>query len=270
MTATLQPHARRWPESDGSAARLRRSAAPMPLPVALAPGAPVAILPAGATARVDRIAEPTTAASIALDPTGLPRRAAKRIFDVVASALGLVLLSPILAVVAILVKLDSRGPVLFSQTRVGLHGEDFSILKFRTMEEDAEARVAELQAFNEGAGPLFKMKADPRVTRVGRVLRKLSIDELPQLVNVLRGDMSLVGPRPGLPSEVAAYEPHAHRRLLVLPGITGLWQVSGRSELSWEAGLKLDLDYVDDCSFGRDLLILARTVPRVLGSSGAY
>ncbi|MGG7465138.1 sugar transferase [Plantibacter sp. YIM 135347] len=269
MTATLQPLVRRWPETDGPKPRIHRVPTSMLLPVALAPGAPVAVLAPVETVHGERAPEPMTAAT-ALAAVELPRRSVKRGFDVVASAIGLLLLSPVLLVVALLVKLDSRGSVLFRQTRVGLNGEHFSILKFRTMEQNAEARVAELQAFNEGAGPLFKMKADPRVTRVGRILRKLSIDELPQLVNVLRGDMSLVGPRPGLPSEVAAYEPHAHRRLLVLPGITGLWQVSGRSDLSWEAGLELDLDYVDDCSFGRDLVILARTVPRVLGSSGAY
>lgn len=266
MTATLQPVARRWPESEGSSSRARHHRVASPgLPVALAPGAPVAVLPAFTPP-----AAPRGVTASAVTVARQPRRIAKRVFDVVTSAVGLLVLSPVLLVVGLLVKLDSRGSVLFSQTRVGLNGEGFSILKFRTMEQDAESRVAELQAFNEGAGPLFKMKADPRVTRVGRVLRKLSIDELPQLVNVLRGDMSLVGPRPGLPSEVAAYEPHAHRRLLVLPGITGLWQVSGRSDLDWESGLALDLDYVDDCSFGRDLKILARTIPRVLGSSGAY
>lgn len=266
MTATLQPRTRRWSESDAPVPRSRHHVQSAPASAALAPGAPVALLPAvAAPTRVAGIG--SASAIIAAHP---PRRTAKRVFDIVASSVGLALLAPILVAVAALVKLDSRGPALFRQTRIGLNGEGFSILKFRTMEQDAESRVADLQAFNEGAGPLFKMKADPRVTRVGRVLRKLSIDELPQLVNVLRGDMSLVGPRPGLPTEVAAYEPHAHRRLLVLPGITGLWQVSGRSDLSWEAGLELDLDYVDDCSFGRDLVILARTIPRVLGSSGAY
>lgn len=195
---------------------------------------------------------------------------AKRGLDVTVSALALVILSPLLLAVACLIKLDSTGAALFRQTRVGRHGERFSILKFRTMDPDAESRVTDLLHANEGSGPLFKMKSDPRVTRIGGILRRLSIDELPQLVNVLRGDMSLVGPRPALPSEVDSYEPHAYRRLLVLPGITGLWQISGRSDLDWETGLALDLDYVADPSFSHDLRILARTLPKVLGSRGAY
>ncbi|WP_193750356.1 sugar transferase [Curtobacterium luteum] len=198
------------------------------------------------------------------------RRFGKRLLDVVGAGLGLVLLAPMLAAVAVLIRLDDRGPVFFRQTRVGRGGQDFSILKFRTMCLDAEARMAELEASNEGAGPLFKMRDDPRVTRVGAFLRKTSLDELPQLWNVLTGSMSLVGPRPALPREVAVYEDFADRRLLVTPGITGLWQVSGRSDLDWAEGVRLDLHYVENWSFLHDLVILARTIPSVLRSRGAY
>lgn len=269
MTATLQPSARRWPDPETASPRRHGVDPARPAHTArtlIGQAAPHV----GAPHPVAIRRTPHREEAMAAIDAPMPKRTAKRVFDVIASLIGLIVLSPVLLVVALLVKADSPGPVIFKQTRVGLNGIDFSILKFRTMGTDAESRVAELQQFNEGAGPLFKMKADPRVTRVGGVLRKLSIDELPQLVNVLRGDMSLVGPRPGLPSEVAAYEPHAYRRLLVLPGITGLWQVSGRSDLGWDAGLELDLAYVDDCGFGRDLVILGRTVPKVLGSSGAY
>ncbi|ROS65372.1 Undecaprenyl-phosphate galactose phosphotransferase WbaP/exopolysaccharide biosynthesis polyprenyl glycosylphosphotransferase [Curtobacterium sp. PhB172] len=198
------------------------------------------------------------------------RRTGKRVLDVLGAGTGLLLLAPVLAVIAVIIRLDDRGPVFFRQTRVGRGGEEFSILKFRTMCVDAEARMAALQAANEGAGPLFKMKDDPRVTRVGAFLRKTSLDELPQLWNVLTGSMSLVGPRPALPREVALYEDFADRRLLVTPGITGLWQVSGRSDLDWADGVRLDLHYVENWSFLHDLVILARTVPSVLRSRGAY
>ncbi|MCS4275664.1 exopolysaccharide biosynthesis polyprenyl glycosylphosphotransferase [Mycetocola sp. BIGb0189] len=195
---------------------------------------------------------------------------AKRALDLFGSICGLIALAPVLAVIALIVKLDSRGPVFFRQTRVGLNGTEFSIIKFRTMSVGAEKQVDSLMALNEGAGPLFKIKEDPRITRVGGVLRRLSLDELPQLFNVLGGSMSLVGPRPGLPREVEQYEPHAHGRLLVSPGITGLWQVSGRSDLEWSEGLRLDLHYVENRSLALDIKLLARTVPMVLGSRGAY
>jgi len=198
------------------------------------------------------------------------RRAGKRALDVVGAALGLTLLAPVLAVVALAIRADDGGPVFFRQVRVGRGGAEFPILKFRTMGIDAEARMAALQSENEGAGPLFKMKDDPRVTRVGAFLRRTSLDELPQLWNVLTGSMSLVGPRPALPREVALYEDFADRRLLVTPGITGLWQVSGRSDLDWAEGVRLDLHYVENWSFLHDLVILARTVPSVLRSRGAY
>ncbi|UXZ58283.1 sugar transferase [Curtobacterium sp. Arg-1] len=198
------------------------------------------------------------------------RRMGKRALDVVGAVLGLALLSPVLAAVALAVRADDGGPVFFRQVRVGRGGAEFPILKFRTMCVDAEARMAALQSENQGAGPLFKMQDDPRVTRVGAFLRRTSLDELPQLWNVLTGSMSLVGPRPALPREVALYEDFADRRLLVTPGITGLWQVSGRSDLDWAEGVRLDLHYVENWSFLHDLVILARTVPSVLRSRGAY
>ncbi|GAA1799514.1 sugar transferase [Leucobacter iarius] len=198
------------------------------------------------------------------------RRSVKRVFDVTASALALLLLSPVLLVVAVLIKRQDGGPVLFRQERIGRNGVPFSILKFRTMVIDAEARKAALMVHNEGAGPLFKMKDDPRITPLGGFLRRSSIDELPQLLNVLGGSMSLVGPRPGLPTEVADYEDHTERRLLVRPGITGLWQVTGRSDLSWNEGVRLDLHYVENWTFGLDIRILFRTVRAVFRSSGAY
>ncbi|WP_159736812.1 sugar transferase, partial [Arthrobacter sp. 9V] len=198
------------------------------------------------------------------------RRMGKRALDVVGAVLGLALLSPVLAAVALAVRADDGGPGFFRQVRVGRGGAEFPILKFRTMCVDAEARMAALQSENQGAGPLFKMQDDPRVTRVGAFLRRTSLDELPQLWNVLTGSMSLVGPRPALPREVALYEDFADRRLLVTPGITGLWQVSGRSDLDWAEGVRLDLHYVENWSFLHDLVILARTVPSVLRSRGAY
>jgi exopolysaccharide biosynthesis polyprenyl glycosylphosphotransferase len=198
------------------------------------------------------------------------RPLAKRGFDVVvASATLAVLAIPMLAVAA-LVKVTSRGPVLFSQARLGRDGETFNVLKFRSMVIDAEEQLAALRDVNEADGPLFKMAKDPRITRVGGFLRATSIDELPQLWNVLRGDMSLVGPRPPLPSEVATYDAMAVHRLHVKPGVTGLWQVSGRSDLSWEESVRLDLRYVDNFSLLRDLQILWRTGRAVLGARGAY
>ena len=194
----------------------------------------------------------------------------KSIFDRVVGCLLLLAIAPILLVTAVLVKLTSRGPVLFRQTRVGRGGEQFSMLKFRTMVADAEARKAELAVLNEGNGVLFKLRDDPRVTKVGKYLRRFSIDELPQLVNVLRGDMSLVGPRPPLPAEVAQYAIDDARRMLVKPGLTGLWQVSGRSDLTWEESMRLDLRYADNWSIALDLLILWKTARAVLGSDGAY
>lgn len=195
---------------------------------------------------------------------------AKRIMDVAFSGIGLAALTPLMLLIAALVRIDSRGPALFKQRRVGQQGREFFMLKFRSMVVDAEAQLPELLANSDGSGLLFKMKRDPRVTRVGRFLRKYSLDELPQLINVLRGEMSLVGPRPPLPSEVESYERWVHRRLLVKPGITGLWQVSGRSDLPWEESVRLDLYYVENWSMIGDLIILWRTLRTVLKHDGAY
>jgi lipopolysaccharide/colanic/teichoic acid biosynthesis glycosyltransferase len=173
-------------------------------------------------------------------------------------------------VISAAIKLTSRGPIFFRQVRVGVDGKEFSIFKFRSMVVDAEAQLAELAEADDGNGVLFKMRDDPRVTGVGAVLRKYSLDELPQLLNVALGEMSLVGPRPPLPSEVATYDSDAVRRLRVRPGMTGLWQVSGRSDLTWEESLRLDLRYVDNWSIGMDLAILWRTFRAVTRGSGAY
>ena len=197
------------------------------------------------------------------------RTVAKRTFDVTFAACGLVGASLLMAVVAVAVRLDSAGPVLFRQTRVGRDGELFQVLKFRTMVVGAEQLIIDLRDLNEAQGPLFKIADDPRVTLVGRVLRRTSIDELPQLWNVLRGEMSLVGPRPALPSEVEAWHPELHERLRVKPGMTGMWQVNGRSTTSWDDYVRLDLYYVDNWSLSTDLAILAKTVPAVLTSRGA-
>jgi exopolysaccharide biosynthesis polyprenyl glycosylphosphotransferase len=197
-------------------------------------------------------------------------RIMKRGFDLMGGIGLVVALSPVLLTVAALVRCTSPGPALFRQTRVSTNGRHFTVYKFRSMVTGAEERLARLAQYSEGNGVLFKMRADPRVTRVGAVLRKYSLDELPQLLNVLRGNMSLVGPRPPLPQEVAGYTRDAVRRLRVKPGMTGLWQVSGRSDLTWEESLRLDLRYVDNWSLALDLSILWRTVRAVAQGSGAY
>lgn len=194
----------------------------------------------------------------------------KRLFDIAVSASGLLVLSPFFLLIAILVKRDSRGPVFFRQERVGQAGVCFTMFKFRSMVVDAEKRLPALRDQSDGNDLMFKMKNDPRVTKVGAVLRRYSLDELPQLVNVLLGEMSLVGPRPPLSREVEQYERWVHRRLLVRPGITGLWQVSGRSDLSWEDSLRLDLYYVENWSLMGDLVVLWRTVKTVVRPEGAY
>lgn len=194
----------------------------------------------------------------------------KRALDLAGSGVLLVLTSPILAATAIAVKLDSPGPAFFRQERVGLYGESFTCYKFRSMYIDAEARKRELMEENEADGPVFKMKQDPRVTRVGRFIRKLSIDELPQLVNVWRGEMSLVGPRPAVPKEVAEYAFEERRRLDAVPGLTGLQQVSGRSDLDFKRWVELDLEYIAEQSLLKDVEILLRTIPAVISGKGAY
>lgn len=198
------------------------------------------------------------------------RHLAKRGFDIAASLVALLSISILAPFIAIAIKIDSPGPVFFRQLRVGRDGHGFRMVKFRSMKTTAEQELAALLDANEGSGPLFKMKTDPRVTRVGRILRKFSLDELPQFWNVLVGDMSIVGPRPPLPSEVTAYDGRVFRRLYIKPGITGLWQVSGRSDLSWEDSVKLDLRYVENWSLTHDLIIMWRTVKVMLQPSGAY
>jgi exopolysaccharide biosynthesis polyprenyl glycosylphosphotransferase len=198
------------------------------------------------------------------------RRMTKSVFDRSAALFVIVALTPVLLGVAILVKATSPGPVLFRQERVGRHGSTFRMLKFRTMVDGADRMLEMLSDDNDGNGVLFKMKADPRVTGIGAVLRRYSLDELPQLVNVLRGEMSLVGPRPPLPQEVDRYGFDMHRRFLVKPGLTGLWQISGRSNLSWDESVRADVMYVENWSLTFDLLILWRTVGAVLRGSGAY
>ena len=195
---------------------------------------------------------------------------AKRALDITVAAALLVLAAPLMLLIALAIKLDSPGPVIFRQRRVGKDGRPFTFYKFRGMVADAEARLHEVAHLNEVDGPIFKSRRDPRVTRVGRVLRRTSLDELPQLWNVLRGDMSLVGPRPPLPTEVTRYEPWQRDRLLVPGGITGLWQVSGRNLLGFEDMVRLDLEYITRWSLWLDLRILLRTILVVLTARGAY
>jgi exopolysaccharide biosynthesis polyprenyl glycosylphosphotransferase len=194
---------------------------------------------------------------------------AKRAFDLVASAAALVLLAPVLLAIAAAVKLDSPGPVLFRQRRVGLAGRTFTLYKFRSMRQDAEAQRRALEARNEMDGPVFKIRDDPRVTRVGRFLRRTSLDELPQFWNVLRGEMSVVGPRPPIPAEVRRYARWQRRRLSVKPGLTCTWQVSGRNEVDFDRWMALDLDYIDTWSLWGDVRIVLKTIPAVLLGRGA-
>jgi exopolysaccharide biosynthesis polyprenyl glycosylphosphotransferase len=212
----------------------------------------------------------TVVAEIEIQQRSTSARLAKRTIDVVGAVVGLVLLSPLFLLCALAVKLTSRGSALFVQTRCGIGGAPFKFYKFRTMVEDAEDRKAELAHLNEMRGPVFKIRRDPRTTRVGTLLRKLSLDELPQLWNVLRGDMSLVGPRPPTPDEVEQYSKRQVQRLSVLPGLTGLWQVSGRSDIpDFDKWIDLDLEYAKRWSLGMDLRILLKTVIVVLLAKGA-
>lgn len=192
----------------------------------------------------------------------------KAIIDRIGALFGIIVAAPILILTALLIKIDSRGPVLFGQIRSGHNGRPFKLWKFRTMVIDAEQKKNELQKLNEMSGPVFKIARDPRITRIGSFLRKYSIDELPQLFNVLRGEMSLVGPRPPLPSEVVQFKPWQHRKLSVKPGLTCLWQTSGRNDIDFEEWMKLDLKYIDNWSLWEDAKIIARTVPTVLKGSG--
>jgi exopolysaccharide biosynthesis polyprenyl glycosylphosphotransferase len=198
-------------------------------------------------------------------------RGLKRTFDLLGAGLLLLLAAPLMTLVGLAIRLEDHGPMLFRQTRVGRDGKLFHCLKFRSMCTDAEARLTALSHLNVNAdGVLFKIRRDPRITRVGRLIRRFSLDELPQLVNVIKGEMSLVGPRPALPDEVSRYPMDAHRRLDVRPGLTGLWQVSGRSDLSWDDAVRLDLYYVDNWSIIQDLSIVMRTIHAVFAARGAY
>ena len=198
------------------------------------------------------------------------RKLLKGFFDRAAAFMALLLLAPLFLFIAVAIRLDSRGPAFFRQTRVGMGGREFGVYKFRSMVRNADALKMDLSGHNETDGLMFKMRRDPRITRVGKVLRKWSLDEVPQLINVLIGHMSLVGPRPPLPAEVALYDSDIARRLLVKPGMTGLWQVSGRSDLSWDDGIRLDLYYVENWSLASDVTILWKTIGAVLRSKGAY
>lgn len=194
----------------------------------------------------------------------------KRIIDIVASIIGLIVLSPILIIVAILIKLESRGEVIFSQSRIGLNGKGFKIYKFRSMVENAEQLKEGLESKNEMSGPMFKMKNDPRVTKIGSLIRRTSIDELPQLINVLKGEMSLVGPRPSLPSEVEIFEPWMLKRLEVKPGLTCYWQVKGRNSISFDEWMRLDIEYVDNQNIFIDIKLIFKTIILLFGDRNAY
>ncbi len=193
----------------------------------------------------------------------------KRIFDIVSSACALVVLSPVFLITAIAIKCENDGPVVFSQERVGKDGKHFKMYKFRSMYTDAEERLKDLQEQNEADGPVFKIKNDPRITKVGHFIRKYSIDELMQLFNVFKGDMSVIGPRPALPKEVAEYDEYAKQRLLVKPGLSCYWQISGRSNIGFDEWMELDVKYINEMSFLTDIKIILKTIPAVLKGDGA-
>ena len=194
----------------------------------------------------------------------------KRIIDIVASFTGLIVLSPLMLVVSILIKLESKGEVIFKQKRVGLNGKEFYMYKFRSMVINAEELKAELESQNEMSGPMFKMKDDPRITKIGKFIRKTSIDELPQLINVIKGDMSLVGPRPSLPKEVEEFETWMRERLEVKPGLTCIWQVSGRNNIDFEDWMKLDIKYVRERNFWLDIKLILKTILVLFGDENAH
>jgi lipopolysaccharide/colanic/teichoic acid biosynthesis glycosyltransferase len=194
----------------------------------------------------------------------------KRRFDLVAAMAALIALAPVFLVVALAIKLEDRGPVFFRQTRIGHRGQPFKMWKFRSMVRDAEARLAAIIAQSERDGTCFKMRSDPRITKVGAFLRRFSLDELPQLFNIVAGDMSVVGPRPALPREVLTYAPEQRERLIGLPGLTCTWQVSGRAEIPFEQQVLLDVEYLRTRSFVKDMGIIVRTIPAVLNADGAY
>ncbi len=194
----------------------------------------------------------------------------KRVFDIIASLTGLIILSPVLLITSIAIKIEDKGPVIFSQERVGRNGKTFKMYKFRSMYTNAEEILKELKDLNEADGPVFKMKNDPRITKVGRFIRKYSIDEILQLINIIRGDMSVVGPRPALPKEVAEYDEFAKQRLLVKPGLSCYWQISGRSDIGFEQWMRLDVKYIKEMGILTDLKIILLTIPAVLKGEGSY
>ncbi len=204
------------------------------------------------------------------EPQGLYLRHGKRLVDVLGSLCALLVLSPVIAVLAVIVRLTSRGPVFYRSTRIGRGGRPFTFYKLRSMVKDADLKRQHLTHLNEADGPVFKMARDPRITSIGRFMRSTSLDEVPQFWNVLTGDMSLVGPRPPIPQEVAQYEPWQLRRLDVRPGLTCLWQISGRSRIGFQEWMRLDLEYIRHRSLALDLKILLRTIPAVLSREGAY
>lgn len=196
--------------------------------------------------------------------------AAKRLVDILISSLGFLILMPLGVVIAILVKLDSEGPVLYKQARIGKGGKQFTMYKFRSMFKSADKMLANLDHLNEAEGPVFKIRKDPRVTRIGGLLRKSSLDELPQIINVIKGNMSLVGPRPPLPNEVAKYNDYQYMRLSIKPGITCIWQIQGRSNISFDQWVELDLEYIRNQSLWLDFKILLKTIPAVIKGNGAW
>ena len=194
----------------------------------------------------------------------------KRIIDIVASFTGLILLSPLILIVSMLIKIESKGEVIFKQKRVGLNGKEFYMYKFRSMVINAEELKEQLESQNEMSGPMFKIKDDPRITKIGKFIRKTSIDELPQLINVIKGEMSLVGPRPSLPKEVAEFEEWMNERLLVKPGLTCYWQVSGRNNIDFEDWMKLDIKYVRERNFWLDIKLILKTILVLFGDENAH
>ncbi|MCE5240701.1 sugar transferase [bacterium] len=222
--------------------------------------------------QVQPVRLPTEAATIAPPRTGVSRAymVTKRVIDVIGAGFALLFLGLPMALVALAIKLESRGPVLYGQTRLGENGLPFRFLKFRSMVANAESIRADLEAVNEASGPVFKIRRDPRITRVGRWIRRTSLDETPQLFHVLMGQMSLVGPRPPLPEEVENYEPWQRERLAIRPGLTCIWQISGRSDIPFERWVELDIEYVRRRSLWLDLKILLLTIPAVLSGRGAY
>jgi lipopolysaccharide/colanic/teichoic acid biosynthesis glycosyltransferase len=200
----------------------------------------------------------------------LAYRISRRLFDLLFGTLILLLVAPVVPFLVVMIWLDSRGPVLYRQVRVGHGGRPFTFYKFRSMYADSDRRLDELAGLNEQSGPVFKMRDDPRITPVGRFLRRSSLDEIPQIMNVLKGDMSIVGPRPALPVEVARYEPWQRRRLEARPGLTCLWQISGRSHIGFDEWMRLDIEYLRTRSLLTDAVILAKTIPAVMARRGAY